>query len=71
MDLHANAKLGLAGRREVVLAIEAGLSPRAAPAALNVSPATLHRRGIAGSRAAGQARRSLTVPRDRGPSRAL
>jgi hypothetical protein len=25
MDLHANAKLGLAGRRELVLAIEAGL----------------------------------------------
>ena len=42
MDLHANAKLGQDGRREVVLAIEAGLSLRAAPAALNVSPATLH-----------------------------
>ena len=24
MDLHANAKLGLAGRRELVLAIESG-----------------------------------------------
>jgi transposase InsO family protein len=43
MDLHANAKLGLAGRRELVLAIEAGLSLRAAAAAFNVSPATVHR----------------------------
>ena len=28
MNLHANAKLGLAGRRELVLAIEAGMSLR-------------------------------------------
>lgn len=43
MNLHANAKLGLAGRRELVLAIEAGLSLRAAAAAFGVSPATAHR----------------------------
>jgi transposase InsO family protein len=43
MDLHANAKLGLAGRRELVLAIEGGLSLRAAAIAYGVSPATAHR----------------------------
>jgi transposase InsO family protein len=43
MELHANAKLGLAGRRELVLAIEAGLSLKAAAAAFSVSPATAHR----------------------------
>jgi transposase InsO family protein len=43
MNLHANAKLGLAGRRELVLAIEAGLSLRVAAAAFSVSPATAHR----------------------------
>ncbi len=43
MDLHANAKLGLAGRRQLVLAIEGGLSLRAAAAAFSVSPATAHR----------------------------
>ena len=30
MDLHANAKLGMAGRLELVLAIEAGLTLREA-----------------------------------------
>jgi transposase InsO family protein len=43
MDLHANAKLGLAGRRALVGAIESGLSLRAAAAAFGVSPATAHR----------------------------
>jgi transposase InsO family protein len=43
MNLHANAKLGLAGRRELVLAIEAGASFRVAAAAFGVSPATAHR----------------------------
>jgi transposase InsO family protein len=53
MYLHANAKLGLAGRLELVLAIEAGLSLRAAAAAFSVSPATAHRwwhRWLAGGR---------------------
>jgi len=43
MNLHANAKLGLAGRRELVRAIEGGLSLRAAAEAFSVSPATAHR----------------------------
>jgi transposase len=43
MNLHANAKLGLAGRRQLVAAIGAGASMRAAAAAFGVSPATAHR----------------------------
>jgi transposase len=43
MYLHANAKLGLAGRFALVAAIDSGLSLRAAAAAFNVSPATAHR----------------------------
>ncbi len=40
MQLHANAKLGPAGRRELVRRIEDGDTLRAAAAALNVAPAT-------------------------------
>jgi transposase InsO family protein len=43
MVLHRNAKLGLAGRRALVEAIEAGLSLKAAAAAFGVAPATAHR----------------------------
>src|SRR5258708_39564820 len=43
MLLHANAKLGLAGRLALVRAVEEGLSLKAAAAAFNVSPATAHR----------------------------
>ena len=43
MYLHANAKLGLAGRLALVQAIEDGLSLKAAAAAFSVSPATAHR----------------------------
>ena len=43
MNLHANAKLGLAGRRELVAAIEDGASLRRAAALFGVSPATAHR----------------------------
>jgi transposase InsO family protein len=43
MNLHANAKLGLAGRRDLVFAIEGGLSLRQAAACFSVSPATAHR----------------------------
>jgi transposase InsO family protein len=43
MHLHANAKLGLAGRLALVRAVEEGLSLKAAAAAFNVSPATAHR----------------------------
>jgi transposase InsO family protein len=43
MYLHANAKLGLAGRLALVRAVEQGLSLKAAAAAFSVSPATAHR----------------------------
>src|SRR4051812_12773747 len=43
MYLHANAKLGLAGRLALVRAIDEGLSLKAAAAAFSVSPATAHR----------------------------
>jgi transposase InsO family protein len=43
MQMHANAKLGPAGRVALVELIERGMSFRAAAAALNVSPATAHR----------------------------
>jgi transposase InsO family protein len=43
MQLHANAKLGLAGRFALVQAIEEGMSLKAAAAAFSVSPATAHR----------------------------
>jgi transposase len=43
MQFHRNAKLGLAGRRELVLAVERGLSIRQAAASFAVSPATAHR----------------------------
>jgi len=43
MYLHANAKLGLAGRLALVRAIDQGLSLKAAAAAFSVSPATAHR----------------------------
>jgi transposase len=53
MYLHANAKLGLAGRVALVAAIEGGLSQRAAAGLFRVSPATAHRwwhRWLAGGR---------------------
>lgn len=43
MQLHANAALGLAGRRRLVGLVEQGHSLRAAAAALSVAPATAHR----------------------------
>src|SRR5947208_16842497 len=43
MYLHANAKLGLAGRFALVKAIEEGMSLKAAAAAFSGSPATAHR----------------------------
>ncbi len=43
MYLHANAKLGLAGRLSLVRAIEGGLSLKQAAACFSVSPATVHR----------------------------
>lgn len=55
MLTHRNAKLGLAGRRALVGAIEDGLSLKAAAAAFSVSPATAHRwwhRWVDGGRSA-------------------
>jgi len=43
MQLHANAKLGPAGRVALVGLIDSGMTFRAAAAALGVSPATAHR----------------------------
>src|SRR5262245_12750769 len=65
MYLHANSKLGLAGRLALVRSIEGGLSLRAAAAAFGVSPATAHRwwhRWLEGSE---EGRRSLSCLFDR------
>jgi transposase len=43
MQVHANAKLGPAGRLALTEAIAAGMSQKAAAAAFCVSPATAHR----------------------------
>jgi transposase InsO family protein len=43
MNVHANAALGPAGRRQLCELIDRGMTLRAAAAALNVSPATAHR----------------------------
>jgi len=43
MYLHANAKLGLAGRHALVCAIDGGMTLKAAAAVFSVSPATAHR----------------------------
>jgi transposase InsO family protein len=43
MRVHANAKLGPAGRRQLVLLIQEGMSLRAGAAASSVSPCTAHR----------------------------
>ena len=43
MDLHANAKLGLAGRLALVHAIDDGLSLKAAAAAFNERPSSIAR----------------------------
>ena len=65
MYLHANAKLGLAGRFALVRAVEDGLSLRAAAAAFGVSPATAHRWWRRWRNSTEEARRSLSCLRDR------
>ena len=65
MYLHANAKLGLAGRLALVKAIEEGMSLRAAAAAYSVSPATAHRWWHRWLAATEQARRTLACLFDR------
>ena len=65
MYLHANAKLGLAGRLALVRAIEDGLSLKAAAAAFSVSPATAHRWWHRWLGASEEARRTLACLFDR------
>jgi transposase len=65
MYLHANAKLGLAGRFALVKAIEAGMTLRAAGAAFSVSPATAHRWWHRWLEAGEEGRRSLSCLFDR------
>ena len=65
MYLHANAKLGLAGRLALVRAIEEGLSLKAAAAAFSVSPATAHRWWHRWLEAGEEARRTLSCLFDR------
>src|SRR5436190_7919045 len=71
MNLHANAKLGLAGRRRLVEAIDAGMTLRQAAACFSVSPATVHRwwhRWVAAGRVA-EALRARTSRPHRQPRR--
>ena len=65
MYLHANAKLGLAGRFALVCAIEEGCSLKAAAAAFSVSPATAHRWWHRWLEAGEEARRTLSCLFDR------
>src|SRR5881398_1343036 len=65
MYLHANAKLGLAGRLALVRAVEDGLSLKAAAAAFSVSPATAHRWWHRWLEAGEEARRTLSCLLDR------
>jgi transposase InsO family protein len=65
MYLHANAKLGLAGRVALVKAIEEGMTLKAAAAAFGVSPATAHRWWHRWLEAGGEARRTLSCLFDR------
>jgi transposase InsO family protein len=65
MLLHANAKLGLAGRLALVRAIEDGMSLKAAAAAFSVSPATAHRWWHRWLGAEEDARRTLSCLVDR------
>jgi transposase InsO family protein len=65
MELHRNAKLGLAGRYALVCAIEDGLSVKAAAAAFSVSPATACRWQRRWREASNEERRSLVCLHDR------
>jgi transposase InsO family protein len=65
MYLHANAKLGLAGRFALVKAIEEGMTLKAAAAAFSVSPATAHRWWHRWLDAGEEARRTLSCLLDR------
>jgi transposase InsO family protein len=65
MRFHRDAKLGLAGRRELVLAIAGGCSIRQAAVIFNVSPSTAHRWWRRWHQANAAQRRSLACLFDR------
>ena len=65
MRVHANAKLGPAGRRQLVLSIQEGMSLRAAAAASSVSPCTAHRWWHRWQSASAHARADGSWSRDR------
>jgi transposase len=65
MSFHRNAKLGLAGRHALVLAVESGLTLKAAAAAFSVSPATAHRWWRRWAEAGEEARRTRSCLFDR------
>jgi transposase InsO family protein len=65
MLLHANAKLGLAGRLALVRAVEDGLSLKQAAVSFSVSPATAHRWWHRWLDSSEEARRSLSCLLDR------
>ena len=65
MQVHANAKLGLAGRRELVRTVEGGASLRVAAAAFGVAPATAHRWCSRWRQASEPERSSLACLKDR------
>jgi len=65
MLLHADAKLGLAGRLALVRAVEDGVSLKQAAASFSVSPATAHRWWHRWLDASEEARRSLSCLLDR------
>src|SRR3954447_7784322 len=58
MGVHANAKLGPAGRRRLVELIRGGVFERGAEAALSVAPATAHRWSLRERQASDQERAS-------------
>jgi transposase len=65
MRVHRNAKLGLAGRHALVVAVEGGMSLKAAAAAFSVSPATAYRWWLRWEQAGEEARRTLACLLDR------
>ena len=65
MQVHGNAKLGLAGRRELVRAVAGGASLRAAAAAFGVAPATAYRWSLRWRQASEPERSSLACLCDR------
>jgi transposase InsO family protein len=65
MRVHRNAKLGLAGRHALVVAVEGGMSLKAAAAAFSVSPASAHRWWLRWEQAGEEARRTLACLLDR------